>query len=187
MNLTKCLGVILACTAITGCASRNYDFLAVEHGPSRIPQLAEDLDRLGAEGDNDENELHDFRAVPFVHTHLHVFAESDDRKEPAGYIEAEFDAALPLFGFVNGTVSHYNEQFQPITRHELDSAFWGAFRKHREFVATREGLRESVRHTALWIFSWKGKDIWHPAGMNWDKEHARTAQHDAWRQSATKE
>lgn len=187
MKLIKCLGVLLACIAITGCASSNYDFLALENGPSRIHQLADDLDSLGVKGDSDEKELHDFRAVPFVHTQMHVFAESDDTKGPAGYVEAEFDAALPLFGFVNGTVSHYNKELQPITRHELDSAFWGAFRKHREFVATMEGLRETVHHTALWIFSWKGKEIWHPTEMNWDEEHARTTQHDACRLSATKE
>jgi hypothetical protein len=187
MKLIKCLGVLLACTAITGCASSNYDFLALENGPSRIHQLADDLDSLGVKGDNDEKELHDFRAVPFVHTQMHVFAESDDTKDPAGYVEAEFDAALPLFGFVNGTVSHYTEELQPISRHELDSAFWGAFRKHREFVATMEGLRETVHHTALWIFSWKGKEVWHPAGMNWDEGHARTVQHDACSLSATKE
>jgi len=148
---------------MTGCATQNYDFAAVPNGPSRITQLVDDLDRVTGGGEAADEELYDISIVPLVHSRLHVFAEADEKDAPAGFVEADIDSYLPLFGFVNGTVSQYAENRDLITRHHFDSSLWGAFRKERELVVTRSGNREKTRHTFLWLLSWWGEEKWHPA------------------------
>ncbi len=159
---SKWSGMLIVGFAMSGCASQNYDFASVTNGPSRIKQLVADLEKVSGEGAADE-ELYEISLLPLVHSHLHVFAEADEQDTPAEFIEADIDSYLPLFGFVNGTVSQYDENRDLLTRHEFDSSVWGAFRNERELVVTRSGNRERTRHTILWLFSWWGDETWHPA------------------------
>tara|TARA_R110002072_G_scaffold42064_19_gene118507 strand:- start:95358 stop:95897 length:540 start_codon:yes stop_codon:yes gene_type:complete len=154
-------GTLIAGIAMTGCASHNYDFAAAANGPSRITQLVDELDRVNADEEASEKELYEINLFPLVHSHLHVFAEGDDEDSPAEFIEADIDSYLPLFGFVNGTISQYDGDQQLITQHDFDSSLWGAFGKHRELITTPSGIRETTRHTFLWLFKWQGKNRWH--------------------------
>jgi len=156
-------GMLILFLAMNGCASQNYDFAAVDNGASRITRLVDDLDRVRGVEEADDEELYDISIVPLLHSRLHVFAEADEEDAPAGFIEADIDSYLPLFGFVNGTVSQYGMDRRLITRHHFDSNLWGAFRKERELVVTRSGNREKTRHTFLWLLSWWGEEKWHPA------------------------
>ena len=164
MNIVCILaGILTAGFAMTGCATHNYDFSSVADGPARISMLIDDLDRAQGEERTAEEELYEISLVPLVHSHLHVFSEGDKEDSPAEYVEANIDSYLPLFGFVNGTVSQYDENQQLITRHDFDSSLWGAFGKHRELISTRSGIRERTRHRFLWLFRWWGEEKWHPA------------------------
>lgn len=156
------LGILMASLAMTGCATHNYDFASAVEGPARIGQLVADYERMSADDGDADDALHEFSLIPLIHSHLHVFAESDEGDGPAGFVEAEIDTALPLFGFIDGTVSQYDESHQLIVQHEFDSSLWGLFQNYREVVATRAGTRETSRHTFLWIFSWSGKESWRP-------------------------
>ncbi|MEM8875622.1 MAG: hypothetical protein AAGD32_15355 [Planctomycetota bacterium] len=158
-------GTLVASLAMTGCAAHNYDFAAAPRGPSRVPQMVGDLDRLAETADEAakaEDALYDVSLFPLVHSELHVFAEAADEDSPAEFVEAEIAACLPLFAFVNGTVSQYDEQQNLLTRDAFDSSFWGAFRQHRELVVTPAGHRERTRHTVLWLISWCGEETWQP-------------------------
>ncbi len=148
---------------MTGCATHNYDFAAVPNGPSRITRLVDDLDRLKVDGDAGGEELYDVGFDPLLHSRLHVFAKVDEEDTPAAFIEADIETCLPLFGFVNGSVSQYDENQQLLTRHDFDSNLWGAFRNQTELIATRAGHRAKTRYTFLWLFGWWGEETWHPA------------------------
>jgi hypothetical protein len=153
---------LIGCLALTGCAAHNYDFDAVTTGPSRITRLVADrADLTDAQGESEE-ELYDFSMLPLVYSHLHVFSEEDDPSSPVKFVEADIDTYLPLFGFVNGTVSQYDQNQSLLTKHEFDSSLWGAFRNHSERIVSHAGTREQTHHTFLWIFSWTGKETWHP-------------------------
>ncbi len=155
--------VLLLATGLvlTGCAAHNYDFAATPNEPDRITQLVEGLDLLRSQ-ENAEEELYDVSFAPLVHNHLHVFAEVQEEGSPAAYIESEFQTCLPLFAFVNGTVTQYDADHRLLTRNDFDSNFWGAFREEREVVATPVGNRERTRHTVLWLISWWDDELWHP-------------------------
>tara|TARA_A100001391_G_scaffold200327_1_gene184668 strand:- start:958 stop:1497 length:540 start_codon:yes stop_codon:yes gene_type:complete len=154
-------GTLIASTTMTGCASHNYDFAAAANSPARIAQLVDELDRVNADEEATEKELYEINLFPLVHSHLHVFAEGDEDDSPAEFIEAEIDSYLPLFGFVDGTVNQYDGDQQLITQHNFDSSLWGAFGKRRELITTPSGIRETTRHTFLWLFKWWGKEQWH--------------------------
>jgi len=146
---------------VTGCASHNYDFASLPEGETRVSLLASDLERL-RDSESTDDALYDFSVIPLVHSRLHTFSENDEAEGPAGFIEADVESSLPLFGFVDGEVSQYDENYQLIAHHDFDSALWGAFRNHREIVVTHGGTREQTRHTFLWFFNWSGKEQWHP-------------------------
>lgn len=148
---------------LTGCAAHNYDFAATPDGPDRITQLVQGLDRLKAEENTEEDALYDVSFAPLIHNRLHVFAEAEDADSPAAYIESEFETCLPLFGFVNGTVSQYDINQRLLTRNDINSSLWGAFREERELVVTPVGTREKTRNTVLWLISWWDDEEWHPA------------------------
>jgi len=145
---------------LTGCAARNYNFEVAPQGPSRISQLVGDLDRLGSAPDEADDELYDVSLAPLLHSRLHVFARVEEEDTPAAFIEFDFESSFPLFGFVNGSVSRYDDEQHLLIRNDFNSAAWGAFRKERELVATSAGHREKTRHTFLWLFSWWGKETW---------------------------
>lgn len=147
--------------ALFGCASQNYEFAGLPEGQTRIDCLVEDLEEMSLKS-NEAEDLYDFSVFPLVHSRLHLFEVSDDESAPAGYVEADVESSFPLFGFVDGEVSHYDQQRRLITRHEFGSALWGAFSDHRETVATVAGMRQRTRHTFLWIFSWDGEELWTP-------------------------
>jgi hypothetical protein len=147
-----------AMLALTGCASQNYDFTAVTNSPSRVAILANDLDRVAHDTTNDNDELYDISVMPLIHSRLHVFAEADEKDQPAQYIEANIDSYLPLFAFVNSEFAQYNEHQELITRHEINSGLWGAFRKETELIVTPTGYLEKTRHTVFWMFSWWGDE-----------------------------
>ncbi|MEQ9460993.1 MAG: hypothetical protein RIG82_08585 [Phycisphaeraceae bacterium] len=162
-NPSKWTCLLATSMAISGCNSHNYDFVAAPNDPSRVSHLVNDLNQLrNAEPQADE-ELYDISLVPLVHSHLHVFSPVDEDDTPTAFVEADIAACLPLFAFVNGTVSRYDEKQQLLTRHDFNSNLWGAFRNERELVATRSGDRETTSHTFLWLFTWRGQEQWHPA------------------------
>lgn len=161
-TLSKLVLLLFTGILLTGCAAHNYDFANTPNGPERIIQLVEGLDRLNAQEKPEEQELYDVSFAPLIHNRLHVFAETEDEDSPVAYIESEFETCLPLFAFVSGTVSQYDESQRLLTRHEIDSSLWGAFREKREIVATPAGHREKTRHTILWLISWWDDEIWHP-------------------------
>lgn len=155
----KHAGTLASASVLAGCASNNYDFARVPGGPDRVSRLVGDLQS----SDGDDDALYEFSLVPLVHSHLHVFEEADEEDSPAEFVEADIETSLPLFGFVDGTVTQYGTDKRLLTRDEFDSSFWGAFGTHREFVATTAGVREKTRHTFLWLFKWSGEETWHPA------------------------
>jgi hypothetical protein len=161
--ICKCGGTLIAILAMTGCASNNYDFATTANGPSRINTLVENLDRTAKQGCVRRDSLYDLSITPFVHSRMQVFTRVDQETTPAAYIEADIDSRLPLFAFVHGTVSRYDQSQHLLTRHDFDSNLWGAFRCRRELVGTRAGNRETTRRTYLWLFTSTGKETWHPA------------------------
>ncbi len=155
-------GMLTVSFAMMGCATQNYDFAAVPNGSSRISQLVDDLNKITQEGEAADEELYDLSIVPLVHSRLHVFTESDEEEAPAGFVEADINSYLPLFGFMNGTVSQYNVDRDLLTRYHFDSSLWGAFRTESELIVTPSGTRKKTRHTFLWLFGWWGQENWHP-------------------------
>ena len=153
--------LLAAGLVLTGCAAHNYDFAATPNDPDRISQLVEGLDRLKSQENAEEEELYDVSFAPLLHNHLHVFAEVQEEGSPAAFIESEFQTCLPLFAFVNGTVTQYDADQRMLTRNDFDSSLWGAFREEREIVATPVGHRERTRHTVLWLISWWDDEHWH--------------------------
>ncbi len=150
--------------ALTGCASHNYDFAAVAGAspddPGRVAQLVADLDRQEQSSEESDDTLYDVSVFPLVHSELHVFARDDDADTPAAFVEADVAACLPLFGVVDATVTHYDDDHRLLSRHELDSTLWGAFRNHRETISTHAGQRQTTHHTFLWLFTWCGEERW---------------------------
>lgn len=138
-----------------GCAASNYDFheLSSIDGPARGARLSEDLLREQRDGTHDE--LYDIDVLPLARTHLSVFAESDDEGVPDGYVEADIDAYLPLFGIVDATVNRYDDERSLYEHHEFKSYLWGLFQTHREQVDTKHGLREKKMRRLLWLFGWR--------------------------------
>lgn len=160
-TLSKFVLLLFSGVLLTGCATHNYDFAGTTQGPERIKQLVAGLDRLKTQDNMEDDELYDVSFAPLVHNHLHVFAEVEEEGSPAAYIESEFQTCLPLFAFVNGTVSQYDGDQRLLTRNDFNSSLWGAFREERETIATPVGHRVRTRHTILWLISWWDDDQWH--------------------------
>lgn len=158
-SVLKCTPALVLTALFTGCASHNYDFAATPEDHSRAVRLAEDLNQLPPESQDDEA-LYDLSVTPLIHSRLHVFAEDDDADTPVQYVEADLESSLPLFAFANGTVSQYDADHQLLTRYEFDSGLWGAFRQHRETVTTTAGVREQTHHTFLWLINWSDDERW---------------------------
>lgn len=133
----------------------NYDFSALSkvRGESRVARLSEDL-KLEKEGGRDRD-LYNIDMIPLARTRLKVFSEADDEGIPDGFVEADIDAYLPLFGFVDGTVTRYDRDRRMYEHHEFTSYLWGLFQLHREQVDTMVGLREKKTGRLLWVFGWR--------------------------------
>lgn len=136
----------------TGCATSNFNF----------DELSEASDSLRAERlgealalEKEDGNLYDVNVTPLLHTHLNVFARTDEEGIPAGFVEADIDAYFPFFGFVDATVNRYDNDHQLYEGHEWDSYLWGLFQTHREQIATKVGLREKKTRRFLWFFSWR--------------------------------
>lgn len=145
--------VLLAATGV-GCATSNHDFETLSRAGAerRAAQLSDVLDRKQALGE--DKELYDVSVIPFARTRLNVFAASDDEDVPDGFVEADIDAYLPLFGFVDVTVRRYDTDRRMYESHEYDSYLWGLFQTYREQVDTEYGLRERQHRRLLWLFGW---------------------------------
>jgi len=137
-----------------GCSANNFNFneLSELSAHSRTERLGEAL-ALGQTG-GETRDLYDMKMTPLLHTHLNVFARADEEGIPAGFVEADIDACLPFFGFVDATVNRYDHHHQMYEGHEFDSYFWGLFQKHRERIVTPTGMREKRTKRFLWLFSW---------------------------------
>lgn len=159
------IGPTLIAAALASCASSNYDFgVHSDVGlHSRASDLAEDLALERQVGS--EEELYDVSVVPLAHSHLSVFAEVTDPDEPPGYVEADIDAYLPLFGIVDATVSRYSPDHRVYEHHEYDSYFWGLFQTHRELIDTQVGLREKRSKRLLWLLSWHSEPEYTPTEL----------------------
>lgn len=147
--------LILVAATCAGCVASNYDFDALSEvrGHSRGARLSEDL--VLEKEDGGHEDLFDLDMIPLARTHLNVFSEADDEGIPDGFVEADFDAYLPLFGFVDATVNRYDSDRRLYERHEFNSYLWGLFQTHREEVDTKVGLREKKMRRFLWVFSWR--------------------------------
>lgn len=162
--------LILITVACAGCVTSNYDFAALSEvgGHARGARLWQAL--VLEQEDGHHEELYDIDMIPLVRTHLNVFAESDDEGLPPGFVEADIDAWLPLFGIVDGTVDRYDSDRQRFEHHEFSSWLWGLFQTHREQVDTTVGLREQNVLRLLWLFDWEStpeyvgstSEVWSP-------------------------
>ena len=147
--------LLLAVAALSACATSNYDFdeLSGVSGHARATHLGEALVQETERGRG--GELYDMSMVPLARTHLNLFAEADEEGIPSGFVEADIDAYLPLFGFVDASVTRYDSDLELYEDHEFDSYLWGLFQSHRERVVTNLGLRETRTRRFLWLFSWR--------------------------------
>ena len=147
--------LVLTAAICAGCAASNYDFEVLSElgGDSRGARLSEDLVLEG--GDGNSRGLYDMDVIPLAHTHLNVFSEADEEGIPDGFVEADIDAYLPLFGFVDATIKRYDSDRQLYEHHEFNSYLWGLFQRHREQLDTKVGLREKEMRRFLWIFGWR--------------------------------
>lgn len=145
---------LLFLATLGGCSTSNYAFDAVSEtsGPLRAKRLIDDLSQEQKEGE--DQELYDFEMFPLVYTHLKVFAESDDKGISEGFVEADIDSYLPLFGIVDAAVTRYDSERRVSEHHEFHSYLWGIFQSHRELVDTRIGMRETRVRRFLWLLPW---------------------------------
>lgn len=149
-------GSLLLAATCFGCATSNYDFdaLSDESNDYRIARLSEDW-TLKSEGANEEDKgLYEVRVLPLTHTSLKVFTESDEDGIPEGFVEADINACLPLFGFLDVSIKRFDSDFKMYEQQEYNSYFWGLFQLHRERIETEVGLREEKRRRFLWFFGW---------------------------------
>lgn len=152
--LKRAIGVTLATTLTTACSSSNYAFDALTkvRGQSRSAELAAELTEI--EGDKP---LYDVTYVPLAHLDLHVYGPTDEDDDcPDGFVEANVQSALPLFGFVDGSLDKYDENHELYEHQEFESYFWGLFQRYNEEVATPQGLRRKRKSRILWILDWGG-------------------------------
>ena len=154
---TKPLRFLLLLLPMLGaCATSNYAFedIATLKGESRAMRLTSDLDEGILSGDEDA--LYDLKVIPFAHSRLAVFQETeqDGQGNPDGFVEADIEAYLPLFGILDVEVTRYTEDNRMSEHHEYNSYLWGIFQTHRELVDTRLGMRESRKKRFLWFFGW---------------------------------
>ncbi len=147
--------LILVTATCFGCATSNYDFdvLTDLKGHARGARLTDDL--LHEQEGEKHEELYDVSVIPLARTQLNVFAESDDEGFPDGFVEADIDAYLPLFGFVDATINRYDSDRRMYERHDFNSYLWGLFQTHKEQIDTNAGLREKRMRRFLWIFDWR--------------------------------
>ncbi len=157
LGIARALRASLAAGLIlvaAGCATSNYDFdaLTKESEHSRAGRLEEAMVLEKERGES--GDLYDMKVAPLVHTHLNAFVRTEEEGIPKGFVEADIDAYLPLFGFVDATVNRYDNDHKMYESHEFDSYLWGLFQTHREQIATSVGLREKRTRRFLWLFSW---------------------------------
>ena len=160
--LGRVLGVLLAGTVWTGCAASNYDFDALNElrATPRGSHLTRGLEREREEGE--AQELFALDVVPLARTRLNVFAASKDEGIPAGYVEADVDAYLPLFGIVDATIQRYDEDSRWYERHDVRSYLWGLWQSHKEQIDTQNGVRERTKRRFLWFFGWSSRPRYVP-------------------------
>ncbi len=138
-----------------GCATSNFDFDAQseESEVSRVVRLSKALEEKEESGEADS--LHEASMAPLLHTHLKVFERSNEKGIPDGFVEAETDAYLPLFGVVDLKVDRYDNDLNKYESHRYDSYLWGLFQNHKEQIATPVGLRQKETRRFLWFISWR--------------------------------
>lgn len=154
-GVLRTAGTLLLAATYSGCATSNYDFdaLADVSGQSRVARMSEDW-LLKNNGKEDKG-LYDIHVIPLAHTRLSVFAEADDEGIPEGFVEADIDAYLPLFGFLDVMIRRYDSDRRMYEQQEYSSYCWGLFQTHRELIDTAVGMREEKRRRFLWFFGWK--------------------------------
>lgn len=154
-GMLRVAGAFLLAATCAGCAASNYDFDAHSDASdhSRVARLSEDWVQE-QDGGKDEG-LYDVKVLPLAHTSLHVFTEADEEGIPEGFVEADIDAYLPLFGFLDVSIRRYDSDRKMYEQQEYNSYLWGLFQTHRELIGTEVGLREEKRLRFLWFFGWK--------------------------------
>ena len=164
LRATRAFLFAMTGVAFASCAATNYDFaaLADESAPSRVNRLSQDLVLEQEDGKHDE--LYDIAMIPLARTHLNVFTESDDKGIPDGFLEADVNAYLPLFSFVNAKIRRYDTDRRMYESHRYKSYLWGLFQVHREQIDTTVGLRKKKRLRFLWFFDWTSSPKYVEAG-----------------------
>ncbi|MEO0660959.1 MAG: hypothetical protein AAFZ87_05435 [Planctomycetota bacterium] len=154
-GLLRAAAITLLAANGAGCAFSNFDFAEISsfRGDARGAKLAEGLSAEEAEK-QDEDTLYDVAMFPLARTRLHVYSESGDDGVDEGHTEMDMKAYLPLFGFVDATMTRYDERDECYERHEYDSYLWGLFSVHREEIDTQVGVRKQTKRTFLWLFDW---------------------------------
>lgn len=154
-GMLKVAGIFLLAVTHSGCATSNYDFDALSElgDQSQVSRLSEDwlLESNGRSG----KALYDVDVIPLAHTSLNVFAKAEDEGIPEGFVEADIDAYLPFFGFLDLSIKRYDSTLKMYEQQEYNSYFWGLFQTHRESIDTAVGIREVKRRRFLWFFGWK--------------------------------
>ncbi|MEL6431638.1 MAG: hypothetical protein AAFP22_07980 [Planctomycetota bacterium] len=154
-GLVRAAAITLLAANGAGCAFSNFDFAEISslRGDARGARLAESL-ASEQEEKSDEEALYDVAMVPLARTRISVYSESDDNRVPEGHVEFDATAYLPFFGFVDATMTRYDERDECYERHEYDSYLWGLFSVHREEIDTQVGVRKQTKRTFLWLFDW---------------------------------
>ena len=154
-GMLRIAGVFLLAVTHSGCATNNYEFDALSGlgHQSRVSRLSKDW-LLGSNGESGTG-LYDLDVIPLAHTSLRVFDEADDEGIPEGFVEADIDAYLPFFGFLDLSIKRYDSTLKMYEQQEYNSYFWGLFQSHRELIDTAVGIREVKRRRFLWFFGWK--------------------------------
>ncbi len=152
-KLRIAVGFLLAATC-AGCATSNYDFAALSEASDdyRGERLSRDWEVENEDGKDDG--LYDVSVFPLVHTSLNVFTEPDEEGIPNGFVEADIDAYLPLFGILDVCIKRYDTDRKMYEQQEYNSYLWGLLQTHRELIDTEVGLREQKRGRFLWFFGW---------------------------------
>ena len=154
-GMLKVAAAFLLVVVHSGCATSNYDFDALSElgDQPRVARLSEAW-LLESDGESAEG-LYDVDVIPLAHTSLNVFAKADDEGIPEGFVEADIDAYLPFFGFLDLSIKRYDSAHRMYEQQEYNSYLWGLFQTQRELIDTSVGTREVKRRRFLWFFGWK--------------------------------
>lgn len=140
------LAIGLLAMGLSSCVTSNFDFTALDAGPSAARSSAL-LDGLQAEDDT----LTDLTYVPLVHMDYQAFAIEKDESYPDGFLEVDLEAYLPLFALFDSSLTRYDDEGEVYEQHDHKAFLWGLYSSRREQIATEKGVRRCDTGRLLWF------------------------------------